>query len=101
MADCRVRRLIATLLLGWTLCLSLIASHALAEALHHHDGSALCAQGQLIDHWLHALPGAMPTPLANASPELTLATLDPLCPSPPPVLTGNRDPPALPFALLR
>ncbi|MBW3138390.1 hypothetical protein KUV56_02470 [Ferrimonas balearica] len=94
-----MRRLIATLLLGWTLCLSLIASHALAEALHHHDGSALCAQGQLIDHWLHVLPGTVPTPMASATPVLTLAAINPFRPTPPPILTGNRDPPALPSVL--
>lgn len=93
LANHRMRRLFATLLLGWALCLSLVASHALAEALHHQDGSDLCAQAQLIDHWLHALPGDVLTVQASAVSVNALACPLPAAPLPPLVSTGNRDPP--------
>lgn len=101
LANRPLRRLVATLLLGWALCLSLVASHALAEALHHLDGSALCAQGQLIHHWLHALPGDVPTIQASAVAIDALACPVPVAPPPLLPFTGNRDPPCCHSALHR
>ncbi|MBY6186618.1 hypothetical protein KUV89_08310 [Marinobacter hydrocarbonoclasticus] len=95
MAKFSARRLVATLLLGWTLCLSLLASHALAEALHHQDGSALCAQGQLIDHWLHVLPGTEAMMAVNVAPVATGLLPLTTAPTTPPAVYGNRDPPSL------
>ncbi|MBY5990959.1 hypothetical protein [Ferrimonas balearica] len=98
MADASLRRLTATALLGWALCLSLLSSHALAETLHHLDGSDPCAQALIIDHWLHALPGTAVELPATAAPQAPRQT-EPHQPVLRPVTkVGIRDPPALPLS---